>query len=301
MILLTFTTNNSDELRLGVRTDAGVLDVAAALAALSGGNGKVPATLEAVLEGGEPALEALAAFVERAAGQTTTPWLLEEAGLQLGPCVPNPGKIIGIGQNFSRHAAESGNPPPKTPIVFSKFNNSLAAPGEPVPLPKNAEQYDYEVELAAVIGRRAKYVSEAEALGSVLGYCTCNDISARDLQSRSTQWLLGKSLDKFLPIGPYLVTADEVDDPQNLQLRCWMNGELRQNSNTSDMIFTVAQLVSYVSQYMTLEPGDLILTGTPEGVILGMKEKVWLKPGDEVSAEVEKLGKLTNVMSSENE
>jgi 2-keto-4-pentenoate hydratase/2-oxohepta-3-ene-1,7-dioic acid hydratase in catechol pathway len=172
----------------------------------------------------------------------------------------------------------------------------VAAPGEPIPLPDNAVQYDYEVELAAVIGRRARYVSEGQALDYVLGYCTANDLSARDLQTRTSQWLLGKTLDKFMPLGPYLVTADQVPDPQNLALRTWVNGELRQNSNTSDMVFSVAQLVSYVSQYLTLEPGDVILTGTPEGVVLGMKEKVWLKAGDEVTVEVEGLGRLTNSM-----
>jgi 2-keto-4-pentenoate hydratase/2-oxohepta-3-ene-1,7-dioic acid hydratase in catechol pathway len=140
-------------------------------------------------------------------------------------------------------------------------------------------------------------VSEDSALDYVLGYSSANDLSARDLQFRTNQWMLGKTLDKFLPIGPYLVTADEVGDPQNLAIRCWLNGELRQNSTTGDMVFSVAYLVSYLSQYMTLEPGDIIVTGTPEGVILGMKEQVWVKPGDEIVVEVEKLGRLTNIMS----
>ena len=184
-------------------------------------------------------------------------------------------------------------------MLFSKFNNTIAACGEPIPLPAGTEQADYEVELAVVIGRRARYVSEADALDTVFGYCVANDLSARDLQTPTSQWLLGKTPDKFLPIGPYLVTADEVPDPQNLQLRCWVNGDLRQNSNTADMIFTIAQIISYISQYFTLETGDLISTGTPEGVILGMAEKNWLKPGDEVSLEIEGLGKLSNVMVSE--
>jgi 2-keto-4-pentenoate hydratase/2-oxohepta-3-ene-1,7-dioic acid hydratase in catechol pathway len=139
-------------------------------------------------------------------------------------------------------------------------------------------------------------VPEAEALSYVFGFCTGNDLSARDLQNRTSQWLLGKSLDHFLPLGPYLVTADEVSDVQSLNLRSWVNGEPRQNSNTRDMIFSVAQLVSYASQYMTLEPGDLISTGTPEGVILGMKEKHWLKPSDLVEVGVEGLGRLVNPM-----
>ena len=149
-----------------------------------------------------------------------------------------------------------------------------------------------------MIGKQARLVTEAEALDYVLGYCTANDVSARDLQRRTPQWLLGKTLDKFMPIGPYLVTADEVDDPQGLDLKCWVNGKLRQNSNTVDMIFGVAHLISYISQYFTLEPGDVILTGTPAGVIGGMKNPVWLKAGDKVVVEVEGLGKLSNVMGT---
>ena len=144
------------------------------------------------------------------------------------------------------------------------------------------------------MGRRASHVSETEALDYVFGYCNANDLSARDLQFRSSQWLLGKTLDKFLPIGPYLVTADEVADPQKLDIQCWVNGDLRQDSNTADMIFTVAQSVSYISQYVTLEAGDLILTGTPSGVVAGRPEKDWLVPGDEVTIEIEGLGRLTN-------
>jgi 2-keto-4-pentenoate hydratase/2-oxohepta-3-ene-1,7-dioic acid hydratase in catechol pathway len=195
--------------------------------------------------------------------------------------------------NYRRHAQETGAPIPDTPILFSKFNNALAGTCEPVPLPRVATQYDYEVELGVVIGRRAASVKVEDALDYVLGYCTANDLSARDLQMRTSQWLLGKTLDRFCPVGPYLVTRDEVPEPQALNLRTWVNGELRQNSNTGDMIFSVAEIVSYTSQYMTLDAGDLIITGTPEGVILGMPEpRPWLKPGDEVTVEVEGLGKL---------
>jgi len=302
MKLLTFTTGPTAELSLGVKTDKGVVDVASARAALAPENSQVPVTLSAVLSGGQAALETLASFIDNAIRQGgAAPWLLAEADLQLGPSLPDPGKILCIGLNYRKHAAESGAEVPKTPVLFSKFNNSIAAPGEAIPLPAKAEKYDYEIELAVVIGRQARYVSQAEALDHVFGYCTANDLSARDLQFLSSQWLLGKTPDKFMPIGPYLVTADEVGDPQKLSLQTWVNGDLRQNSNTADMIFPVAELISFLSQYLTLEPGDVILTGTPEGVILGMAEKVWLKPGDEVTVEVEKLGKLTNVMSGENE
>jgi 2-keto-4-pentenoate hydratase/2-oxohepta-3-ene-1,7-dioic acid hydratase in catechol pathway len=274
------------DLRLGIKTDAGIIDVAAA--------GGAPTTMDAVFSGGEGALNALRTLVEN----PPISGILAEDSIKIGPCVPNPGKIICVGLNYARHAAESGATPPATPILFSKFNNSIAGPGDSVPLPAAAVEYDYEAELVVVIGKTTRDVSEAEALDYVFGYCTGNDISARDLQMRTSQWLLGKTLDKFMPIGPYLVTADEVGDPQKLDLKCWLNGELRQNSNTADMIFSVAQVVSYASRYMTLEAGDIITTGTPEGVILGMNPKVWMKPGDEVTIEVVGLGKLTNVMSS---
>ena len=165
-----------------------------------------------------------------------------------------------------------------------------------MPLTDAATQYDYEVELAVVMGETTKNVSAADALNTVFGYATANDLSARDLQNRTSQWLLGKTMDKFMPIGPYLVTADEVRDPQKLAIRTWLNGELRQNSNTDDMIFPVAELIAYISRHFTLEPGDVIITGTPEGVILGMAEKRWMVPGDVVEVEVDGLGKLRNRM-----
>ena len=219
---------------------------------------------------------------------------LNASGLQLAPVVPNPGKILCIGLNYRRHAAETGAKEPAYPLLFSKFNNTLASHEEDVPVSAAWGQVDYEAELLVVIGAKAKNISEADALNVVLGYCNANDISERALQFVSTQWLLGKTPDKFLPIGPYLVTADEAGDPQNMTVQGWLNGEQRQNSNTSDMIFTVAQCISYASQYFTLEPGDIISTGTPEGVILGMKEKVWLKDGDVYEVEVGNLGRLKN-------
>lgn len=292
MKLLTFRDGN--ELRLGLRTDAGVIDVGAAADALGvGGDEPAPPTVGDVLTGGPAALSALADLGQRASGQTGA-WLRDEAALELGPCLPNPGKIVCVGLNYRKHAEESGAAIPQTPVLFSKYRNTIAAPNEPVPLPGVGREYDYEVELGVVIGRDARNLSEAEALDAVFGYCTANDVSCRDLQTRTSQWLLGKTLDKFLPLGPWLVTADEVGDPQALPLRTWHNGVLRQDSNTADMIFPVAEIVSYISRHFTLEPGDVIVTGTPEGVILGLPEKNWLKPGDEVTVEVEGLGKLTS-------
>ena len=292
MILLTFETDAG--LALGVKTSQGVIDVRAAAKALKAA---VPDTPAAFYAQGLAALPALKTFV--AALPETGAWLLDEAALVYGPCVPAPEKILCVGLNYRRHAAESGAQVPSVPVFFSKFNNALAAHGESIPIPHGVVEIDYEVELAAVIGRTAKYVAEDAALDYVLGYCNANDVSARELQMRTTQWLLGKTPDKFCPLGPYLVTTDEVGDPQTLATQSWLNGELRQNSTTADMVFTVAQIVSYASQYMTLLPGDVILTGTPEGVILGMKEKVWMKAGDEVTVAVEKLGELTNRLTTE--
>lgn len=295
MILLTFYDDTRTALKFGVKTERGVLDVSRAKAALRPTEVKIPEDLPGLVAGGNEAQTLLGDLLEQAhRSEPGVEWWRDEAELQVGPCLISPEKIICVGLNYRRHAAESGMQAPQTPVLFSKFNNAIAGPGEEVPLPGSARQYDYEVELGVIMGRRARNVSEAEALDYVFGYCTGNDLSARDLQSRTSQWLLGKTLDKFLPVGPYLVTADEVGDPQQLALRCWVNGELRQNSTTGDMIFSVAEIISYISRHFPLEPGDFISTGTPEGVILGMAEKVWLKAGDEVTVEVEKLGKLSN-------
>ena len=292
MILLTFQT--TDGLALGVKTEKGVLDVKAAARAL---NADIPHTPDTFYTQGLNALPALQTFL--AALPETGAWLLDEATLIYGPCVPTPQKILCVGLNYRRHAAESGAKVPDVPVFFSKFNNALAAHGDTIPIPRGVVEIDYEVELAVVIGKPARSVAEDAALDYVLGYCTANDVSARELQMRTSQWLLGKTPDKFCPLGPYLGTADEVGDPQTLSTKSWLNGELRQNSTTADMVFSVAQIISYASLYMTLLPGDVILTGTPEGVILGMKEKVWMRAGDEITVEVEKLGKLTNWLTAE--
>lgn len=291
MRILTYKTD--DRLALGIKGENGIIDVAAAAAAL---DISVPGYPTCFLELG---LDAMAAMTDLAAKADVAgaAWILDEADLELGPCVVDPEKILCVGLNYRRHAAESGSAVPDVPVLFSKFNNALAAHGEDIPLPYTAVGYDYEVELAVVIGRTASNVSEDEALDYVLGYTSANDVSARDLQKRTSQWLLGKTLDKFCPIGPYLVTADEVGDPQALTARSWLNGELRQNSNTADQIFPVAEVIAYVTQYFPLKPGDVILTGTPEGVILGMQEKVWMKPGDVVDVEVGDFGKLTNKLA----
>jgi 2-keto-4-pentenoate hydratase/2-oxohepta-3-ene-1,7-dioic acid hydratase in catechol pathway len=285
---LTFKSGGA--LKLGLVTDTGVIDAQAANAALGP---DAPTDTTALINGGG---SAAAGLVAKAAGQSGA-WLLDRAGLTLGPCVDSPGKIICIGLNYAKHAAESNMPVPESPVVFSKFNNTLAGDGQAIKLnTKYAEKFDWEVELCVAIGKTASDVSEDSALDYVYGYCTANDLSVRDLQNRTSQWLLGKTPDNFFPIGPSLVSADEVGDPQKLQLSTKVNGEIRQNENTNDMIFNVRQLISYLSRYFTLEPGDLITTGTPSGVAMGLPNTPWLKVGDVVEVEVEKLGVLTNRM-----
>jgi 2-keto-4-pentenoate hydratase/2-oxohepta-3-ene-1,7-dioic acid hydratase in catechol pathway len=223
-----------------------------------------------------------------------------EVDVEPEPCLPVVGKFLCVGLNYRRHAIETGAQIPEVPILFSKFANSLAAHRQEIVIPPETAQADYEVELAVVLGRQARRVPVDRALEYVAGYCVANDLSARDLQNRTSQWMLGKTLDGFLPLGPYLVTADDIANPQNLGLRCYVNGQKRQDSNTSDMVFSVAEIVSYASRYMTLDPWDLIITGTPEGVILGMPEpRPWLQPGDVVAVEVDGLGRLENRLTAE--
>ena len=222
--------------------------------------------------------------------------VLSEAGHEIGPCIPKPSKIICIGLNYRKHAIESGMAIPSVPVAFTKYNNTLTDHGNDIALGPEGEQFDYEVELGVVIGKKCKNILKEEALNYVFGYCVANDLSCRDLQFKTSQWLLGKSLDHFLPLGKYIVTADEIENPQSLTMTCTLNGELRQNSNTGDMIFSVAEIIEFLSRFMTLEPGDLILTGTPEGVIMGLAEKNWLKPGDIVKVGIENLGSTINKM-----
>ncbi len=212
------------------------------------------------------------------------------------PVVMHPQKIICVGLNYRSHVTETRDKMPESPVLFSKYSNSLAGSGESIPIPHETKQLDYEGELGIVIGKKGNNISEADALDHVFGYFIGNDVSARDLQFRTSQWLLGKSGDGFYPCGPFITTADEINDPQKLSIRTELNGELRQNSDTSYMIFSCSYLISYISRFMTLYPGDIISTGTPEGVILGMPEdrRVWIKGGDRVSIEIEGLGKLEN-------
>ena len=213
------------------------------------------------------------------------------ASVRLGPAVCRPSKIVCIGLNYRDHAAETGAKIPTEPVIFFKSTTSLVGPNDDLVIPKNATKVDWEVELAIVIGKRALYVSKESALDHVAGYVLHNDYSERSFQlERGGQWVKGKSCDTFAPLGPFLATRDEVRDPGNLKMWLKVNGELRQNSSTSNMIFDAATLVSYVSEFMTLLPGDVISTGTPAGVGLGMKPPTYLKTGDVVEPGIEGLG-----------
>lgn len=210
---------------------------------------------------------------------------------RLGPCVAGLQKIVCIGLNYSDHAAETGAEPPAEPIIFAKALNALCGPNDDVELPRGAEALDWEVELAVVIGTKAKYVSEADAMDHVAGFAIMNDVSERDFQAkRSGQWTKGKSHDTFGPLGPWLVTRDEIADPHNLDMWLDVNGERRQSGNTNTLIFNVPHVVSYLSQFMTLMPGDVISTGTPPGVGMGMKPPQYLKPGDVMTLSIAGLG-----------
>ncbi|MDB5055339.1 MAG: 5-carboxymethyl-2-hydroxymuconate isomerase [Bacilli bacterium] len=290
--------------RLGVKTERGIVDVETAISVVTN-NGDIVRTMHEAIEGGREALYTLQSFIDQALAETESSiqakYLLNEEEISFGACVPYPNKIICVGLNYRKHAEETNSLIPEYPILFSKFNNTLNGHGSAVLLPKVSKKVDYEAELAIVIGKKSKDVEKEVALNCVFGYCNANDLSARDLQSRTNQWLLGKTCDGFSPIGPYLVTSDEIGDPNQLEIRCLVNGEVRQQSNTADMIFRCEEIVSYISQHFTLEPGDIILTGTPEGVVLGYPEdkQFFLKDGDVVTIEIEKLGRLTNHMISE--
>ena len=209
--------------------------------------------------------------------------------------IPRPRKnIVCMGRNYAEHAKESGNAPPEVPVFFTKPPTAVVGPDASVTHHGVTEQLDYEVELVAVIGRRARSVAPAKALEYVFGYTVMNDVTARDLQRRHQQWFKGKSLDTFAPLGPWIVHRSAIPDPQQLRLSMRINGEVRQDSTTASMVFTVAQLISVLSMGMTLEPGDLLATGTPAGVAMGMNPPKWLQPGDVMEAEVEGIGVLRN-------
>jgi len=289
--LTLLNMRRNGDVRLGVKTEKGILDVPEAAKFL---RMHVPGDMDDLLQNEDgPRLNALveAALKSNAARSA---WIKEDS-IEYAPLVTRPEKIVCVGLNYRKHAQEIGSPIPKAPVLFSKFNVTLNRHKGSIKLPVEvAKKFDYEVELVIVIGKEAHNIAEADALSCVAGYCTGNDFTARDLQLETGgQWLIGKTPDQFAPIGPYLVTADQIN-PDNLKLECRVNGETRQSSNTSDFIFNSRQMISYISRHITLRPGDIIFTGTPEGVIQGKPkdQQVWLKAGDKIACSLEKLGEL---------
>ena len=256
----------------------------------------------------------LSGVIDDVAGQALLPDTLEklahldvsllpvvDGNPRIGACVNGVGKFICIGLNYSDHAEETGATVPSEPLIFAKFSSAICGPNDPVIIPKDSTKTDWEVELGVVIGKPAKHVSEAEALDHVAGYCVINDVSEREYQlERQGQWVKGKSCDNFAPMGPYLVTTDEVPDPQNLAMWLDVDGHRYQDGNTKTMVYGVSHLVSYLSQFFTLHPGDVISTGTPPGVGLGQKpEPVYLRPGQSMRLSIEGLGEQQQITVAE--
>lgn len=225
--------------------------------------------------------------------------ILDRTNGEIVAPVPRPGKVICIGLNYRDHAEESGMPIPELPIIFSKFSTCVIGSGRPILIPFGSVQTDYEAELAFIVGRRARNVRKEDAMNYVFGYTNFNDVSARDLQFADGQWQRGKSCDTFAPMGEFIATADELSDPQNLSIKLHLNGETLQNSNTDQMIFGVAELIEFLSRFMTLEPGDVIATGTPPGVGFARKPPIFLKDGDVVEVDIEGLGRLSNPVKAQ--
>jgi 2-keto-4-pentenoate hydratase/2-oxohepta-3-ene-1,7-dioic acid hydratase in catechol pathway len=248
-----------------------------------------------VLQGGADALQRAAAALANPAADAIFPL----SGVKLCAPVPRPGKIVCVGLNYRDHAIESKMEIPTRPTIFSKYNNTVIASGDNIVIPKNTAKPDYEAELAFVIGKGGRHIKAADWQEHVFGYMNLNDVSARDVQLAVSQWVMGKTFDTFAPMGPYLVSADEIADPHNLNISLTMNGETLQNSNTRELIFKIPDLVEFLSSIMTLESGDIVSTGTPSGVGFSYNPPKWLKPGDEIVVKVEGLGELKNVCVAE--
>ncbi len=276
--------------RLGALTDSGVMDLKVAATA-AGISVEAFTDIAAFLSAGEAGVRNAGKLVEEARQAASTP----RENVVLRAPLPKPGKIIAVGLNYRDHSMEAGAKElPKTPILFAKFTTSICGPGDSIVIPVGDPQVDYEAELAVVMGRKAKGIAAANALEYVAGYMPLNDVSARAWQFGDKQWVRGKSCDTFCPIGPYLTTRDEVPDPHALGIFARVNGTTLQDSNTSKMIFRIPELIEFISASITLEPGDIIATGTPEGVGVFRKPPIFLKPGDVVEIEIQNLGVLRN-------
>ncbi|MBX5437217.1 MAG: fumarylacetoacetate hydrolase family protein [Alicyclobacillaceae bacterium] len=304
MRLGTFEIGNEE--RLGIELGDYVLDANRACAHLLAEEGDgdaqrladalLPSDMLAFLRAGERALEQARRVVEfaRQKDLQAVDFAHPLAAVRRLAPVPRPGKIVCVGRNYHEHVNEMNNQVPTIPVLFAKFSNVICAHGDPVPHPGVSEELDYEAELAVVIGKRGRRIGEQAALDHVAGYTAFNDITVRDWQRRTPQWLQGKTFDHCGPLGPVLVTKDEIPDPHSLSIRLWLNGELRQSDNTGRLIFNIPRLISFISQIMTLEPGDVIATGTPGGVGVAMNPPGFMKVGDIVRVEIERIGVLEN-------
>jgi 2-keto-4-pentenoate hydratase/2-oxohepta-3-ene-1,7-dioic acid hydratase in catechol pathway len=294
MIFLSVVTPQGAQ--LAVKTASGILVLAEARARFPEAGLPLPQTLDSVLaepSGLERVRSYVATLLSRPEGLEGLMRPAEEVHIGL---LFRPRNIICQGRNYAAHVEEGGNKPPGRPMLFAKLSGCVIGPHEPILLPLDSVEVDYEAELAVVLGRTCRRVPAGDALDYVAGYTCLNDVSARDFQRNDGQWMRAKSQDTFAPMGPYLVSREEIPDPQDLAIRCWVNGELRQDSNTSKMIFPVRELIAYISRGMTLEPGDVISTGTPHGIGAAMKPPRFLKDGDEVVVEVERVGRLVNTV-----
>lgn len=282
MKLVTFTLTGQS--RLGVLcSDGSIADVSRA-------DSGIPEDILEFLAGGETMLQRTASVVAGIGAE----YLLDTQTAHIGPPIPHPDKILCIGINYKDHIEETNSETPEYPVVFSKYSNTIIGPGDAIHLPAISKMVDYEAEFAVVMGRTARNVAKEDALDYVGGYTILNDVSARDFQKRTSQWTIGKSFDTFAPIGPVLVTADEIPDPHNLDIKLRLNGEEMQSSNTKQLLFTVNDLIEDITSAITLQPGDIISTGTPGGVGMAREPQVLLKPGDRVEVEVEGIGILAN-------
>lgn len=293
MKLLSFYQN--EELHFGVKTKEGILDITESLKEIPSSD--VPSSMNEVFKN-KNSFNILQKYIT---GFGKDGIYHEENKLTFESCVPNPGKIVGVGLNYYDYLKAANLDKPEYPRLFNKYSESVVGHRGIVRIPKNGTQVDYEGELGVVIGKKARLVNTKNALDYVFGYCNVNDVSCRDFQDLTPSWLPGKACDTFAPLGPYLVTADEIPNPNNLQIKTFLNGELRQNTSTSEMIRGVPELISYISQFFTLMPGDVILTGSPDGMIICYpeEERVWVKDGDIMEVEVENLGRLVSYVKNE--
>lgn len=310
MRLLTFTEGGRT--RAGFEIEGRVVDLAAAIRALPESQregAEAPDSVLALLQGGDAAMSAarraerwVAAELAQGRQPTTAsgaPITFARDAVKLNAPIPRPGKIICLGQNYADHAAEAGHAPPPAPMYFAVYANSIAGPGDAIIKPPETQRLDYEAEFAFVIGKTAKRVASDQALDYVAGYMNLNDVSARDLQSETSQFFRGKGGDTWAPTGPYLVTKDEIPDPHQLNIRCVVNGEVLQSSNTRQLIFNINYLVNHLTKTVTLEPGDIVSTGTPSGVGAYHTPPKFLKAGDVVRVEIDGLGVLENPVVEE--